>query len=167
MLLEGPMGSGSGVVIADGWILTAAHVLPVFTADGNPVGEAIEHPFLDLALIPCEAAVGTGLRMADVLPELHDPLRSYGWWLAVQYQMVEGFQGAAPGESSAPVIHGCSGGAVTNERGELVGIIATVSYARTQMGDGYAITHMAGYTPIDEDVRGWITLHILPEPEAK
>lgn len=162
-------GGGSGVVIADGWILTASHVLPIVKANSYPCGKPILHPLLDLALIPCKGIEGSGLRISPRPLPLFAPVNAYGWWLGVQLMRTDGYQ-AGPGEMSAPVIHGCSGGAVVNACGELVGIIATVTYAATtwHIGKdgqvhrhGYAMVHMAGYTPIDSDVLKWIsrTLH--------
>ena len=157
LLLESPQNRGSGIVIANNWILTAVHLLPVATAGGRLCEIAIAHPTLDLALIRCPGVVATGLRMASSMPKLHDPLSAYGWWLAEQFQRTDGYQGAQPYEMSAEVIHGCSGGAVVNARGELVGVIATVTYTSTWNGtDGYAVPQIAEYTSLDESVRAWI-----------
>lgn len=165
VLMDGPANDGSGVVVVDGWILTAAHILPVTTADGEPVGEAIEHPFLDLALVPCEGVESWGLRISTEPLEVHEPLSAYGFWLARQLQRTDGYQGEYVGEMSAPAVHGCSGGAVVNERGELVGIIEALDAMRVydrKSKDGYSmrfgtpVYHMVGYVPMTEDVVGWI-----------
>lgn len=152
---------GSGVVIEDGRILTAAHVLPVTTADGMPCGKAIKHPTLDLALVPCPQAKARGLRLAQRPPKVYDRMYAYGWHLGRQLLRTEGYQGRHAGSVSTPVINGCSGGAVVNDRMELVGIMKTVAYRLTASNtDAYAIVHVAGYTPIDEDVLDWIHLHV-------
>jgi hypothetical protein len=155
------MSLGSGVVIADGWILSAKHLLPIETADGLPCGEPIVHPTLDLALIPCEGIKATGLEMATTGPWVYERLYAYGWHQGEQRMKTEGYQGHARGQMSAPVIFGCSGGAVINSNGELVGIIDHVDFENVTDGWGmYLVFHMSGYTVLDEAVRGWIETHI-------
>lgn len=151
---------GSGVVIADGWILTAAHVLPIALASEMPCTKSIKHPTLDLALVKCpQAKVSRGFRMATRQPYVHDRVYAYGWHLGRVLMRTEGYQGYYINRMSAPVIHGCSGGAVVNARGELLGVVKSVSYAWTANRlDGYAIPHMAGYTSIGPDALGWILL---------
>lgn len=157
LLIGSEHAQGSGVVIADGWILTAAHVGEVSFAFGLAVTERIPHPILDLALIRVPGIIGATV-VFGAEPALHDRLRAYGWWLGSQYQSTEGFAGWQLGEMSAPVIHGCSGGAVVNEAGELVGIIKSVMYGRTPMfGDGYALSNMAQFEPMTSEVIKWIT----------
>ncbi len=154
-------GVGSGVVVVDGWILTAKHILPVITADGKPCGEPIVHPTLDLALIPCPDIKARGLRPAIDLPRVYDRLYAYGWHQGEQLLKTAGYQGKSFGEMSAPVIHGCSGGAVINARGELVGILDHIDFADVVGGEGmYVVFHMAGYTVLDKAVRGWIGANI-------
>lgn len=163
VLLESFRSSGSGVVIADGWILTAAHNLPKDTADGLPLGEPIRHPFLDLALVPCAGLVGN-IVIAETMPELHDPLSAYGYWLGFQLQRTDGYQSHRPGLMSAAIIPGCSGGAVVNERGELVGIILHIGFIGVQdratgtysNERGTVVPQVAGYAPLTDDVVGWI-----------
>lgn len=160
-LLDGPMSLGSGVVIADGWILTVRHILPVDTADGLECGEPIIHPTLDLALIPCPGAEANGLRPATTGPWVYERLYAYGWHQGESLLKTEGYQGKTTGEMSAPVIFGCSGGPVINARGELVGIIDNVDFEDVMDGWGtYVVPHMAGYTVLDEAVRGWIGTNI-------
>lgn len=152
---------GSGVVVEDGWILTAAHVLPVKTANGMPCGGAIKHPTMDLALVPCPEAKAYGLRLAQRMPSVYDRLYAYGWHQGLHLLRTEGYQGHLTGSVSTPIINGCSGGAIVNDRGELIGILRTVAYRLTATGkDAYAIVHMAGYTVIDEDVLDWIHQHV-------
>jgi hypothetical protein len=151
---------GSGVVIADGWILTAGHVLPIKTANDMPCGEAIKHPTMDLALVPCPGVRAYGLRLAQRRPSVYDRLYAYGWHQGEKLLRTEGYQGHLLGTASTPVINGCSGGAIVNDRGELIGIVKTVAYRLTASGkDAYAVVHMAGYTPIDFDALDWILLH--------
>lgn len=161
---------GSGVVIADGWILTAAHNLPMTHADGLTLGEAIQHPYLDIALIPCEGAKSNGLKIATELPRLHDPLRVYGYWLGRQLQRTDGYQSHIIGQMSTPVIPGCSGGAVVNAQGELVGIVKNIGFigVHDRRSGGYdsargvVVPQIAGYTLITSDVLGWISMNVNP-----
>lgn len=158
--LDGPDGEGSGVVIANGWILTAAHVLPVVTANGFPCGPAIVHPTLDLALVPCIVAADSGLEFG-ASPRTYDRLYSYGWHLGGYLLKTEGYQGRVTGTMSAAVIHGCSGGAVINARGELVGIVEAVAYITDESDVEHPLPHIAWYTPVDAAVLGWI-IHSIP-----
>ncbi len=158
--LDGPNRQGSGVVIAEGWVLTAAHVLPALRANGFPCGPAIVHPTLDLALVPCLMAVDSGLEFGAA-PQTYDRLYSYGWHLGGYLLKTEGYQGRVTGTMSAAVIHGCSGGAVINARGELIGIVETVAYITDESGIEHPLPHIAWYTPVDAAVRGWI-LHSIP-----
>ena len=161
LLLKGSRGMSSGVVIADGWILTAGHVLPVATAGGLECGPAIPHPTLDLALIPCPGAKAYGLRPATKLPWTYDRVSAYGWHKGEYLMKTAGYQAKQRGWMSAASIHGCSGGAVVNARGELVGILVQVRMTDVQNGWGeYALPHIARYTVLNEAVRSWIGANI-------
>lgn len=161
-MITGPGWSmGSSVVIADGWVLTAKHVLPALTVGGLANGEAIPHPTLDLALIHCPGMDPRGLVIAQEGPKVYDRLYAYGWHAGQRLLRTEGFQGKSTGHMSAPVIFGCSGGAVVNDRGELVGIIVGMLSRKVQGGDGwYALPHISRYTVLDESARNWIGTHI-------
>lgn len=149
-------GYGSGVVIADGWVLTCAHCVPARSADGLPATHHIAHPTLDLALIKVPGITSNGLQFGEE-PSLHDRLFAYGWHLATYFLKTEGYQGGFPGLMSAPIIHGCSGGAVVDSGGDLIGIIQYVLYSSTASGmDGAALPHVSGYTPIGPPERKWI-----------
>jgi len=155
--------SGSCVIIAPGWGLTAKHVLPVLTARNfGLVGPIILHPRLDLALIQIRGARGE-VPIADKAPEFGDALRALGWHLGRMALITEGRQGLQPGTMSCPISPGCSGGAVYNTAGELVGVIRQVSLIAVQdMINGgrtpYAapVPHMAGYTLLTPEVQDWI-----------
>lgn len=153
--LEG--SRGSGVVIADGWLLTVAHVLPVTGLDDDHamVQRVHLHPHLDLALVKIEGLKGK-VEIATELPKFGDELRTIGHHEGQVKLMTSGHQGKVPGHMSCEVMPGCSGGPVLNARGELVGIVATVWIYRLPFGGSLPISHMAGYTPIDADTRAWI-----------
>ena len=154
-------GVASGVVIADGWVLTAKHVLPARTVGGLASGEEIVHPTLDLALIHCPGVDPRGLVIAQEVPKVFDRLYAYGWHMGTRLMKTEGYQGDTAGHMSAPVMFGCSGGAVVNNRGELVGITMGLMSRKVQNGFGwYAIPHLARYTVLDEAVRDWIGANI-------
>lgn len=157
VLVEGPGGIGSGVVIMDDWILTAKHLLPIDTADDMPCGEAIPHPTLDLALVPCEGARAYGLSPAMDEPKTYQRVYTYSWHQGDTLMKTEGFQAQQLGWMSAPVIFGSSGGAVVNARGDLMGIIVQVAFEYVTDGWGmYAVPHIARYTVLNAAVRGWI-----------
>ncbi len=154
-------GAASGVVIADGWVLTAAHVLPAHTIGGLASGEEIVHPTLDLALVRCPGVDPRGLVIAQEGLKVFDLLSAYGWHTGRWVMKTDGYQAGAAGQMSAQVIFGCSGGAVVNDRGELVGIIVGMLSRKVDEGEGwYALPHMARYTVLDEAVRSWIGANI-------
>jgi len=157
MLLQNAQGGrSSGVVIKDDWVLTVAHA-----GEAPVASERIEHPELDLSLLHIKGAVGS----IEFGPEpgAFDRLRAYGWHLGRNLLLTEGFQGRVIGDASTSVIDGCSGGALVNEKGQLIGILSTVVYSGTRnRDDASVVPHMAGYVPIDESVRNWIHSHINP-----
>lgn len=157
---EGGVPRGSGVVISDGWALTAAHVDNVVTAGGLPVTERHDHPFLDLALLRVPEARGS-VTFAEEQPDPWERISCYGWHMGQVLLRTDGYQSPAAEWGSSPVIFGCSGGACVNERGELVGIIRHVGLANTPMGDSYAVVQIMGYTAVTLDVLGWIQTKAL------
>lgn len=155
-----PSGVGSGVVIADDWLLTCKHCVPVHMVGDLPATHHIVHPVLDLALVKVPGLKSNGLRFGDT-PAMHDSLAAYGWHLGKHFLRTDGHQGGNPGGMSAPIIHGCSGGAVVDSMGDLVGIITWVVYTGTWSGqDGVPLPHVSGYTPVGEPERIWIANQI-------
>jgi len=151
-------GWGSGVVVADDWVLTCRHVLPAVRAGDFDVKHQVPHLTKDLALLLVPGVKANGLRIAGEPAELHQDLFAYGWHLGDHFVKTRGFQGLNPELMSAPVIHGCSGGAVTDARGQLLGIITWVVYTGTANGwDGYALPHVSGYTPLGQKELDWIS----------
>lgn len=155
-----PSGAGSGVVIADNWLLTCAHCTPVDMVGGFKATHHIIHPTLDLALVKVPGLKANGLRFGDT-PKTHERLYAYGWHLGKYFLKTEGFQGVDPEGMSAPIIHGCSGGAVVDAKGDLIGIITWVAYTGTWSGtDGVPLPHISGYTPVGTAVKVWIAEHL-------
>lgn len=150
-------GQGSGVVIVDGWVLTAQHLGPV-------VGELErhDHPDLDLSLIRLPGL--TGRVEFGPVPQFDDPLTALGWHDGDWLVRTAGFAGQAPGVMSCPVIPGCSGGAVLDSEGRLIGIVESVymMHARdrrtgTPTPFFLPLPHLSWYASLTPDVQAWIT----------
>ena len=161
VLLEMPDGGlGSGVVIAPDWLLTCAHCGQATIAGGLEVTNTYIAPggSVDMALMHVPGLTAKWYPpIAGAAPALHDELHAYGWHLGTQLLMTDGHQGKDSDEMSCPIIHGCSGGAVVNSSGELVGVVAWVRYTHTARGfDGYALPHISGYTAMTDALRAWI-----------
>lgn len=115
---------GSYVRINEDWILTAAHNWPLF-----PIHKMIKHPDCDIALVNMKGS--GGLDDALVYPNgrvFHSgyPLGSGFTSTAGNYLgdvFVKGYPNCQMSASTGAIAGGMSGGAVTNEDGELVGII--------------------------------------------
>lgn len=160
--LADPVGQvrGSGVVIANDWVLTAKHVTGVETADGFPIVNRFDHPDLDLALLRVPGVRGH-VRFG-AMPKEGDELHAFGYHLGRVRMRTDGYQSNVLGWMSAPIIFGCSGGACVNEHGELIGILVKIGMVHTPMGDSYGVGHVAGYTPLTPDVLGWIDFLMTP-----
>lgn len=138
------IGSGSGVIVSDGYVVTNAHVVrdsrsqTIHGVDGEFEGRIItvdeEH---DLALLRVQGLGGTPipirpmgtLYLGESIIASGYPLRDVlGDDLKMTHGNVSGMKG--PGgniagfQFSAPIASGSSGGAVTDQNGNLVGIIA-------------------------------------------
>lgn len=143
----GAFGSASATPLWGSWYMTCKHCLPVATIGGLQVIETIKHPTLDLALLRVDGPVGTGSVLADDLPVLGDRLVAMGYGLGKSLQMTDGRATSVLGGMTCSIIYGCSGGAVLNDRGELVGIISQIS----SISNGFLsvpVPHMSHYIPI-------------------
>lgn len=147
----GGAGTASATPIWDrngfAWYLTAKHCLPVATVGGQQVLQSFSHPKLDLALLKVKGSVGVGSKIADRTPVFGDRLVAMGYGLGVSLHMTDGRAGTKLGYMTCPIAYGCSGGAVLNEKGELVGIITQI----TSMSNGMfpvPVPHMSYYAPI-------------------
>lgn len=165
-------GRASGAVVADGWLLTCSHALPVTGLDLDMaiVQEVHDHPTLDLALVRVEGLVGSH-PIAGELPGLGDQLFVLSWQDGDTLMVTEGRQAADQNGMSCPVIPGSSGGPVMNADGEIVGVVEQVWYMGT-LDARYnnqrtpflqVIPHVAWYTPIDAEAREWIASIIDPQ----
>jgi hypothetical protein len=132
------------------------------TADDQPVRMVKLHPTLDLALLKVDSVTGA-VPMAEKLPEFGDRLVAIGWQAGHVLQVTDGRAAQELGKMSCPVTLGASGGAVLNERGEIVGTIAIVFmwrtvHIQTMRSTRYAVpmAHISGYTPLDAKVQLWI-----------
>lgn len=150
-------GQGSAVALTSTWALTAKHVAPIYSIDGWPALEVIEHPDLDLALVRVEPQPWATARLADEPSAMGERLQARGYavgqlWLTI----TDGRQSDEPDAMSAGVAWGMSGGAVLNEAGELVGIVHGVVGRH-----GIPIMPLAKYVPV-VGLRSWIFANILP-----
>lgn len=157
--------SGSGVLIAPGRLLTAAHVAQnikngrINGPDGSrytynilKVDEDRDIAVLDVYLdCPCRP-------IADANPDIDSKVTVVGFPLSAFKTLTEGrVQGTAVQpdlkrlvtQISAPVIFGNSGGPVFNKWGEVVGIVSMVSAAGDGMFGGYAVPHIGWVVPVD------------------
>src|SRR5215510_4637545 len=158
-------GVGSGVVLADGRVLTNAHnvrgdqVTVTFadgrTADGSVAGHDIDG---DLAVIDVDTGGAAAMPWADgASVELGMPVFALanpgGRGLRVTFGFVSGIERTFRGprgrritgslEHTAPLLPGSSGGPVLNAGGELLGINTN------RLGEGFYLA-----IPADEALRG-------------
>ena len=159
LLTDDHGGMGSGTVIAPDWVLTCAHCAPMTRAGDFEVTNTYIAPGgnVDMALMraPGITADHYPLVAVDNL-KMYDDLSVYGWHLGRFLLQTDGHKGADD-SMSAPAIGGCSGGAVVNDRGELIGVMEWVFWTSTATGqDGFALPHMSGYTSITGELLAWI-----------
>lgn len=114
--------SGTGVVIADGWVLTAKHVA-VTMGDA----ERFDHPDLDVSAVKWDTGGKTAVEVATQSPGVGVRVFLVGFVMGRSEVITEGLSGKMPsdpemGTGSYESGPGLSGGAVLNEAGELVGI---------------------------------------------
>jgi hypothetical protein len=153
-------GAGTAIGLGDGWYLTAAHCLPI-------VGAVDMHVFAmtDLALIRFEE--GRGRVVFGPEPQFGDRLTTIGWHDALYLLKTEGFAGPANWPTrtmTCPILGGCSGGPVFDDRGRLVGLVYGIYHRALQdvatdeyLDDfHYDVPHISWYTPITAEAVQWI-----------
>jgi S1-C subfamily serine protease len=157
-------GAGSGIVFADGQVLTNAHnvrgdqVTVTFaddrTAEGSVAGRDVDS---DLAVISVDTTGAAVLPWADAPAELGMPVFALanpgGRGLRVTYGFVSGIERTFRGprgrritgslEHTAPLLPGSSGGPVLTAGGQLLGINTN------RLGEGFYLA-----IPADETLRG-------------
>lgn len=129
------------------WYLTAKHAVPVATVGGQEVVGTFPHPKLDLAILKVKGTVVVGSTLAQDFPRFGDRLRALGYGAGRSLQMTDGRASGKLGEMTCPIIFGCSGGAVLNERGELLGILRRVVMLRNDYVT-IPVPHLSIYVPI-------------------
>ncbi len=160
-------GAGSGIVLAEGRVLTSAHnvrgdqVTVTFadgrTAEGTVAGRDID---ADLAVIEADTSGAAALPWADGAPaSTGTPVFALanpgGRGLRVTFGFVSGIDRAFRGprgrritgsiEHTAPLLPGSSGGPIVNAAGQLLGINTH------RLGEGFYLA-----IPADEALRGRI-----------
>jgi S1-C subfamily serine protease len=128
----------SGTVIADGQVLTAAHVLhsdevTVRTADGRELAATVagRDPATDLALLRVEGlnmpavTASTGARVGELLLAVGRPMHGLQVTLGLMERAEAPQRGPMRGwlEAGAAPFRGVTGGALVDARGGLVGIL--------------------------------------------
>jgi serine protease Do len=157
-------GSGSGIVLGEGQVLTNAHnvrgshvtvtLSDGRTAEGTVAGRDIDG---DLAVIETDTAQGPALPWANGAAAIGAPVFALanpgGRGLRVTFGFVSGIDRAFRGprgmritgslEHTAPLLPGSSGGPVVNATGQLLGINTN------RLGEGFYLA-----IPADEELRG-------------
>lgn len=115
---------GSYVRINDDWVLTASHNWPLFA-----LNEWVKHPDCDIALVKIKGNGG----LDGALVYLNGRVFHSGYPIASGFTstagnyigdvVTPGYPNCQMSASTGTIASGMSGGAVTNENGELVGII--------------------------------------------
>lgn len=179
-LIQDPVtrGNGSGVLINDGIMLTAAHVAVRQVWD-QEVNDLVWKPNYDLkvvtdaglyldfevivfdverdiALIRVNLACPCAEFAAD-LPDVDSEVSVVGFPLhgimGVEIQTKGFFQGVHKDTlkiiTTAPLIFGNSGGGVFNSDGDLIGIVSALAVAGGTFGGGTPITHLNFSVSID------------------
>lgn len=137
-VLTGGPATVSGTVVADGQVLTAAHVLhddevKVRTADGRELSATVagRDPSTDLALLrveglnlPAMTASG-GVRVGELLLAVGRPMHGLQVTLGLMERAAPPERGPMRGwlDAGAAPFRGVTGGALVDARGGLVGIL--------------------------------------------
>ncbi|MFF2481870.1 stalk domain-containing protein [Paenibacillus sp. NPDC058071] len=161
VLLATNKAFGSGIVIGDRWILTNYHVIEdaIEASASSIYGDEYEiegiagiNKKADLAIIQTKEPMdldkvslgyGYGTRKGDKVVAIGSPL-------AIQNTVSEGLisnityeDGVSFYQTSAPIDHGSSGGALFNEYGELIGITTSGYNSQADLNFAVSVSHAA------------------------
>lgn len=170
--LETDVGQGSAVSIHDDGertlFLTADHNLPgasIILSQGSREVEAevvAQHPTEDVALLSAPIT-GQALPawMTTDIPLPGAVVHAAGNHVGYELLVTSGYAGR-PGICSTPVVGGCSGGAVVDSRGRLIGIIEAVTwFGDDDTGERWVVFHICHYTPLAR-IQKWLATHGIP-----
>ena len=182
---EGEYSTGTGVVMsADGYILTNAHVvadslrMSVLLSDGRVMearlvgadaGEDLAVLKVEASgLTPAEFGDSDRLRCGEMVVAIGDPL---GYRTSITQGIVSALNRTVPVDgvelqviqTSAPINFGNSGGALINDRGQVVGIttLKVVAQDSTVEGLGFAVPTGRAVTVIN-DILATGAFHGIP-----
>jgi serine protease Do len=158
--LAGPLSLGSGVVIADQFILTNYHVMNgatsgyIQTVSGDSYeieGITIYSTAWDLAIIKTKKSLGvTPIKLGDnANTSKGDHVVAIGSPEGLQNTVSEGvvsnkliLQGVQVLQISVPITHGSSGGALFNDKGEVIGITTSGLDTNADLNFAVSINHV-------------------------
>lgn len=168
--LARPMNNdgGSGFVIADGWVLTAKHVLEprtpaefwVVIINGEPraATEQWLHPTQDIALLRVDTSGTKPLQLATSDPYAYQKVLAAGYPGGydiivteghVQYKTPQGVGEVIPAlVTTAPASPGNSGGPLVTCGGRVVGVLNGIAYTKTSHGV-QLVYHITIATPLE------------------
>lgn len=143
-------GTGSGSIVGDGQVLTAAHVLEgasdiqIQTGSGGAVAAVqISDSERDLALLSVPGLDGPALDLRDNPAQIGEAAYAVGAPSGRYLQISRGIVSAVVNQSGvervqtdAPVNPGNSGGPLVDENGDVLGVVVTKS--RTEEGIAFA-----------------------------
>ena len=121
---------GSAVVVADGWVLTAKHVVDGWPADR----ERYEHPDRDVALVKWDTSGKTAPELAPQSPGVGSRVFLVGFAMSRTEVVSGGFSGIFTGDSiegshTCEAAPGTSGSGIFNDSLQLVGVHLGFYYA--------------------------------------
>ncbi|MFX3635077.1 MAG: stalk domain-containing protein [Candidatus Pristimantibacillus sp.] len=159
---------GSGVVIGDRWILTNHHVMQdansatvstIYGEEFDVSGVAIYSERSDIAIIQTKESMG--IKAVDlgsgISSKKGEKVIAIGSPLGVRNTVSDGLisnivyeGGIRYLQTSAPIDHGSSGGALFNEYGELIGITSSGYTSQADLNFAVSVSHagiLAGLLP--------------------
>ncbi|KQN96009.1 stalk domain-containing protein [Paenibacillus sp. Leaf72] len=149
---------GSGVVIGDRWILTNNHVIEdassatitsIYGDEYKVQGVVVNRPSSDLAIIQTDESLYLEpVSVGYTVPEKGDKVVAIGSPLGIQNTVSDGLvsnisyeDGLTYIQTSAPIDHGSSGGALFDEYGDLVGITTAGYTSQADLNFAVSVAH--------------------------